>query len=465
MSWYYPNKNDPYAPNLKEGWAFYEHITLARHFHRNRKSDPIERAEPGERRHPTELYSFFKTTGECLNDWGIGVALYFNTMKVMTVALLLAGMLSIPNMLYFMSSTYSGVDRELQVPSILGMGSSASRFFTVPVSAVCNSFSWAECESGYCNEDKLVKEKIPFLKSSDGATILVQENECDDLTLDVGMINFAAIILLVVITFLFSLYQAKKQVIYDENKVTASDYSIRVKNPPKDAIDPDEWEAFFNKYDSKGVAVVTILLNNSPLLRALLTRRTLRKNLSNLFYDIDINNQEEVEKKLATYQFQPNGCLDRILYCFVRPFVKCFNMLLTPTEIMEKLKQNEILIKELQEKEYEVTDVLVTFETEDGQRLALETLKTGQIDVRTQRRGNRIEANLFRGQYILDCEEPPEPSAFRYLDLDANVFKCIVQQTITFGIIIVLIVIASIMVRETRMARGPAPAAILTSSM
>eukprot|EP00557_Chaetoceros_sp_GSL56_P010713 CAMPEP_0176478664 /NCGR_PEP_ID=MMETSP0200_2-20121128/1309_1 /TAXON_ID=947934 /ORGANISM="Chaetoceros sp., Strain GSL56" /LENGTH=987 /DNA_ID=CAMNT_0017874621 /DNA_START=38 /DNA_END=3001 /DNA_ORIENTATION=- len=465
LSWYCPNKNDPRAPNLKEGWAFYEHITLARHFHRNHKSDPLERAEPGERRHPTDLYTFFETTGECLNDWGIGVALYFNTMKVMAMALFLAGVLSIPNMLYFRSSDYSGEDRDLQVPSILGQGSATSKFFTVPVSAACNSFSWAECESGYCNEQKLIREEIPYLKSSDGTTILVQENECDELTLRVGMINYAVIILLVVITFLFSIYQAKKQVIFDENQVTASDYSIRVKNPPKDATDPDEWEAFFSKYDSKGIAIVTILLNNAPLLRALLRRRTLRKNLSNLLYDIDINNEEELKKKLVSYQFQPNGWIDRILYCLARPFVKPFDMLLMPSEIMERLKQNESLIKELQEKEYEVTDVLITFETEDGQRLALDTLKSGQIDIRSQRRGNRIEANLFRGQYILDCEEPVEPSAFRYLDVDANVFKCILQQTITFGIIILLIVVASIMVRETRMSRGPAPAAILTSSM
>jgi hypothetical protein len=465
MSWYYPNKNDPRAPNLKEGWAFYEHVTLARHLHRESKSDPLERAEPGERRHPTDLYGFFETSGESLNDWGIGVALYFNTMKVMTMALLLAGLLSISNMLYFMSSDYSGEDREFQVPSISGKGSAASRFFTVPVSAVCNSFSWAECEIGYCNEEKLKKENISYLKSRSDGAILVQENECDDLQLGVGMINFAAILLLSFVMLLFTIYQDKKQVFYDENKVTASDYSIRVKNPPKDAIDPDEWEAFFSKYDSKGVALVTILLNNAPLLRALLRRRTLRKDLSNIFYDIDINNHDEVQKKLSSYQHQLSGCIEKILFCVARPFVKPFDMLLTPSEIMERLKQNEALIRELQEKEYEVTDVIITFETEDGQRLALETLKTGQIDVRTQRRGDRIEANLFRGHFILDCEEPPEPSAFRYLDLDSNVFKCIVQQVITFAIIIVLIVIASIIVRETRMSRGPAPAAVLTSTM
>jgi hypothetical protein len=42
-----------------------------------------------------------------MGDFGLGVGLYFSTLRAMTVLMLLAGLMNIPNFLYFGSDEYS----------------------------------------------------------------------------------------------------------------------------------------------------------------------------------------------------------------------------------------------------------------------------------------------------------------------------------------------------------------------
>ena len=481
MRWYNPNLNKDYdddgdddddgesntrRPDLREGWAFYEHITLARHFEldedgkRVRRAENIERAEPGERREKTELYSFWKTPGESLNDWGVGVALYFNSVWAMSMLLLLAGFANIPNRFFFQSEKYSGVKNHQK-----------DLTFSLQGSAICNQTSWRGCEDGYCDMDQLENERVRNQIDSSTNMIYVQASDCDGARLSNGILQFATIFLIFFATVLFNWYQSNKQVILDENKVTTADYSVRIMNPPKDAVDPDEWQTFFEKYDDKGVNIVTVLLNNSPLLRAHLKQRHLVKELHKWLPNVNLGLMENdendeviqkaVEDKVRDYK-QP--CIEKILYVLLRPFVKCLSMLLYPDELYERIKSNKDLVQELQTKEYDATDVFVTFETEAGQRLALAELTTGNLSVRTQR-SNKIEANLFRGNYVLDVKEPSEPRGVRYLDLDTSMTKCIIQQTITFLIIMGLVIVGGMLVYRTRKNHGPLFAGFVTTAL
>jgi len=47
---------------------------------------------------------------------------------------------------------------------------------------------------------------------------------------------------------------------------TAQDYSILVKNPPKGALDPDEWRDFFQHVTKHRVTIVTVAVDNKPLI-------------------------------------------------------------------------------------------------------------------------------------------------------------------------------------------------------
>jgi hypothetical protein len=62
---------------------------------------------PGEDKYETEFYHPVTTPLNQMGDFGLGVGLYFSTLRAMTVLMLLAGLMNIPNFLYFGSDEYS----------------------------------------------------------------------------------------------------------------------------------------------------------------------------------------------------------------------------------------------------------------------------------------------------------------------------------------------------------------------
>lgn len=441
-------------PDLKLGWAFYEHVTLARHF-----IGVKERAEPGEKRNETQLYSLFKTSGGDLNDWGIGIALYFNTVRIMAFGLLLAGLLSIHNLIFYASDEYD-YDR----------WSNRSMFISdlsLSGSAVCTSKEWVVCDYDYCDTNVLSDNGILYARDESTGRIFVEKSNCGDAAnMENGMYNYAAMLLLLLITILFNIYQSKKQVLFDEDKITASDYSVRVRNPPTDAYDCDKWRDFFSQYDDKGVTAVTVILNNQDLLYALIERRHLRKELQKWLPNTNLDNetelQEHLKEHLSTYNMSGKKT---ILYNVARPLVKCFNMFLYADELFAKLEQKTSEIRDLQKKKYDVVDVLVSFETEKGQRTALHALDTGRFNIKYQRKGNKIESELFDGKHVLDCIEPAEPSAMKYLEIETTLSQSTIKQTITLIITLGLVGLGGYLTFLTRKTYGPLYAGFLTTAL
>eukprot|EP00986_Skeletonema_menzelii_P019759 scaffold29085_cov160-Skeletonema_menzelii.AAC.5 len=99
------------------------------------------RAPPGET-NETKLYSAFLTPQSSLSDWGIGMGMYFSTLSSIGVILLLAGILSIPNIIWYSSDRYDpspNRDVNFSLMRIL-------RF-----SAICSSREWVKCDD--CNAD------------------------------------------------------------------------------------------------------------------------------------------------------------------------------------------------------------------------------------------------------------------------------------------------------------------------
>ena len=70
-------------------------------------NDKYQRAEPGETERPTALYPIWDTPEEQLADFGVGVGLYFNSLKVLSMILTIAGLICIPAMQFYSSSEYS----------------------------------------------------------------------------------------------------------------------------------------------------------------------------------------------------------------------------------------------------------------------------------------------------------------------------------------------------------------------
>merc|ERR1740124_54383 len=129
-------------PCLNKGWEYFECVTLPRHILSTKSNaynrDKYVRAELGESK-PTRLYSVWKTPEEDLGDFGIGVGLYFSTLRLLTIITFIAGLILLPNMIYFASYNYDG---------------NANRNGNVifDTSAICLDTAWAPCPT--CTKDQ-----------------------------------------------------------------------------------------------------------------------------------------------------------------------------------------------------------------------------------------------------------------------------------------------------------------------
>lgn len=148
--------------------------------------------------------------------------------------------------------------------------------------------------------------------------------------------------------------------------------ACQVKNPPKDAYNPDDWRDFFSQFAEKQVMCVTVALNNDLLLWKLTLRRMYLNQLRlQLPKNTDLENEDVVRN--AVFQVEkereaePKGCLIRLVECLVCPFLRPFGLFLPPHVLVDRIFNLTEEIKKLQKEHYDVTDVFVTFETESGQ--------------------------------------------------------------------------------------------------
>jgi hypothetical protein len=458
--WYFPRKDDtrPDAPKLSKAWAYYEHITLARYFSdadaagNERKKI---RAEPGEMERDTELYNPLTTPESELNAWGIGVGLYFSTLRIMAVILVVAGLINIPSILYYAGPEYSN-------------GQSGLMSFSLHGSAVCTEGEWVVCQD--CPEEEWAdsfEERNRYGTTADG-TILVLRNSCIGAQLSQGMVNWATLIFLIICFGLLACYQRAREVRFDEDKLSAPDYTLVVRNPPKDVFDPDDWRDFFSQFAEKHVTCVTVALNNDMLIWKLTLRRIYRNELRlHLPKNLDLEDEDLVRTAVAQvekeWESEPKGCIDVLAGCTILPILRLFGMFLQPNVLVDRIFILTEEIKELQKEHYDVCQVFVTFETEAGQRTAMSALTVpGKLDIAMNNTGRVAPSALFKGR-VLKVEEPVEPNAVRWRDLHVPTKRKLLLRLITLAITVGLISLAGLVVSRIRDAVGPALAAIVVT--
>ena len=159
------NRKKTKKPSIAEAWAFFEHVTLNRYevprnhrtasmvglneesihkqiTHRFLKGErKLEMAEPGENEIPTKLYSPFHTPLSQMGDFGLGYGLYFSTLRAFAILSFVAGIINIPNLIYFASSDYS--------PGKTGEDGISSPFLAS--SAICTGTFVKQCDSQNCS--------------------------------------------------------------------------------------------------------------------------------------------------------------------------------------------------------------------------------------------------------------------------------------------------------------------------
>jgi hypothetical protein len=437
--------------------TYKRHVTLPRHIVGEGATDTvIRRAEPGEHERQTELFNPLLTPQSSMIEWGTGVDLYFISLQAFAVILFIFGLINISSIEYYASDDYTG-----------GKNFDFTLSAALTGSAICANQEWVVCED--CSASDWELDENRYATTADGLTTLVKRNLChdDQLFRSVGITNLMTLFGLLFVVGIFSYYLKLREIRFDEDKVTTTDYSVVVKNPPPDALDPDEWRSWFEQFAEKQVTCVTIALDNHELVRRLVSRRIFRNQLkAKLPKDFDMDDKDalaEAVRQITIEQAQqPRGCFMKLLDLCVFPLLYALDMFLPANMLLEK---NDILTKEileLQKEKYNATEVFITFETEEGQRAALSALTVGKINSVLNRTSVLPPGCLFHGQ-ILKVMEPEEPNAIRWLDLNATYIKKISMRTISFLVTCAILSFAGFLIAAARNNVGPPLSGPLTS--
>lgn len=340
---------------LSESWDYFEEQILPR-----RKIGSLQRAT-GEN---TVLYDAWTTPQSALANFGTGVAVYFHSLRILAAILFVGYLLYLPSIWFYASSTY---DPE----------NASNRWYDIPLrgSLMCRNTEWVPCVD--CNSHKFPSDRLSI---SNGVTFVLQ-NDCSPMRIAEGVNHLVVVVFLTVSMIYLGFYQKKLELQYDESVLTASDYSIIVSNPPKDAVVAEEWKNFFESNFGK-VQYCTIALDNEILISSLATRRAL---LLQALYQDDTRHEAD-----GTLTAVPDPVRQRV----PQLARKCDIAEQTCRELLQRNQQ------------YDATRVFITFEYEKSQRDALKALMS------------RDPKFAFRGSHILSISEAMEPSVVRWPDLN-----------------------------------------------
>uniref|UniRef100_A0A7S2YHU2 CSC1/OSCA1-like cytosolic domain-containing protein n=1 Tax=Entomoneis paludosa TaxID=265537 RepID=A0A7S2YHU2_9STRA len=420
------------TPSLERAWAYFDHVALprcvvppsernkaksknifTRVLHRFQKADKrLDRAEPGEKTLPTRLYRPVFTPHKQLGDWGLGIGLYFSTLRAITIMTFLAGILNIPNFMYFSSDEYNENPLEDVSKRLLGG------------SAICTDTTWIPCPS--CNEnDKHFGDGrigVGINLSTGEETTFARRNNCDGTTIQTGMVSLATFFFLILGMFVTYLWLQKMTVAFDEDEQTAQDYSVVVLNPPGDATDAAEWRKFFfDRFDGALLTVCTIAVDNDLLVRCLVERREKLRQLEMMVEDgtsLDVLTLS----RIAAKQERERRFFGRLMASISPGIPELFARLVVLTAKIQGLAQQD----------YPASKIFLTFEREADQRRVLSALNVGSIPAKR----NKISKisnpqHLFRDQFLLHVKEPDEPDTVRWQDLNEKFKERMKQQALT----------------------------------
>ena len=172
-----------------------------------------------------ELYPIWTTGPWDLIDFGLGVAMYFQTLQLLIATFLLCYLSQMGTISYYKSDEYSSGQADVKVGMLVG-------------SAVCTDRQ-AVCLDEACEDWSSVglHNKCTMGDSQAGA-------------------DFTMTVLLLLMFTVVAVVQNKASNKMDESKQTAQDYSVM-------ADDPGKWREFFSQFGH--VTFITIARDDGPL--------------------------------------------------------------------------------------------------------------------------------------------------------------------------------------------------------
>jgi len=338
-------------PNREEAQKFFL-STLPR-----RIADPTQRtghrlAKPGELKDRAGNYSHLyslTTDDDALSEFGIGVGLYFQTVKLLCVVLLICAAFCV------IALTYN------------------SRF----------------------NHDNTL---LQLEGSVHGATR-------DDLKMNHQGVSDIMCCIVFCIFAVLSKYMEKTIVTkIDVSQQTTQDYSVECTNPPLNCLDIEVYYNFFSKFGE--VVLVSIATTNGALLKALADRKAVECTLQGLISRADESMKRNSDAKNETNE---RGSIEihSEKYADVElTFLQRIGFNPTIQSCFKQLKRISIDIDQLSSQEYEPWRIFVTFNSEHAQRNCLSKTSVGKFSVFMNKVDNGDVLLYGKTLNIIEASEP-----------------------------------------------------------
>ena len=236
------------------------------------------------------------------------------------------------------------------------------------------------------------------------------------------------VFMLIAIMFL-GRYLQREEKEFSKHHLTAQNYSIQITNPPAEAKDPEEWQRYFNeKCDGVQVTICTCAVHNDLLVQTLVERRERIRYMQGIQPDISLDYIDLA--RISAEIWRERGFLQRLI-AMIRPGIP---------EHFSRLVLLDMKVGGLAQLEYPVTNVFVTFETEQDQQHVLKLLMVGAA--RAKKNDPTVLSDpkyLFRGKHVLAVCEPMAPSDIRWTALNAGRTQRAKELSITTFITLFLI--------------------------
>lgn len=300
-----------------------------------------------------EDYSFLFTPAEAFDEFGIGISLYFKTLKTLGVVILICALISL-------------------------------------VAIEKNRASNPTSSVDGCSDDDCIQETPTFLLGS------VYGAEREDLKVAYqGASDIAVCCILFIFSIVAAVVEEKSVVAADAGQQTTSDYTCVIRNPPSDVTDPTAYYDHFKKFGD--IVFVTVCLRNGELLQALSHKKVLEAELTGL-------RGTEAYRKQKNKPFLKQEDLTAT-QLFLQ---KTLGMYRTSAYLEQEYEKITRVITGLTQKDFVPWRVFITFNAERGLRSCLDGTQVSKWEMWQNTAENRNAVFGGKTLFITATGEPSE---------------------------------------------------------
>ncbi|CAM9629055.1 unnamed protein product [Scytosiphon promiscuus] len=364
-------------PSAEKGEEFRQ-TNLPRRIPDDNQPTNFRLARPGEKLPGKEgphadppLYDVWRTSYKALDEFGIGVGLYYRQLLFLGIVITLCVVVYIPTMVH--NAGFNGADTPIYLS---GTAHNASR------------------------ED-----------------LSLNSNGIPDLTVTLMLVMFALV---------SRKMEMNTVAAIDTAQQTPQDYSVCIHSPPRaaggeegtDMYDPDTYHRKFEKYGE--IVFITVCLANGNLMKTVAKKRVLEHKADAL------KAQEKMAaSKLGSAADGVNSKTTADLKGWQAWLQKKLGLFATKDYLDAALEETGDDIKNLAtSQQYEPKRVYITFNTEQAQRKCLKAVETGLCEETLARfRKKQVNQNAVIGGRVCRINEAEEPSDIVWENIDTSFFQ------------------------------------------